>query len=226
MTFSTETLLDQNPLEQTKQDSQVKGSWFSIGGNNESTTAQDIQKSNSSKGSWFSIGGSSKPQTHKQKSSETTTTSKPNLNDQAVAWGSRPSRTAPTTKTVIQGVDVGYMKPIIDILDKYKITYQITSGYRPWSTNELSWHKVGHGLDIVPRSGISNDDFIRQFVGNKELLDELKRLGYGILNEYIPEMMIRTKATGPHLHIGPDRLSRDNHMLFYNKNMPLYSKWW
>jgi hypothetical protein len=67
------------------------------------------------------------------------------------------------------------------------------------------------------------NDFLRQFVGNKPLLDELKGLNYGILNEYIPEIRRRTGATGPHLHIGPDDISWRNHVQFYNPNMPLYT---
>lgn len=69
---------------------------------------------------------------------------------------------------------------------------------------------------------MSREMFIKQFVGNIELLNDLKTLGYGILNEYIPEIAERTDATDGHLHIGPDKLARENHSVFYNEDMKLF----
>ena len=71
---------------------------------------------------------------------------------------------------------------------------------------------------------MTNDDFLKQFVGNKALLDEMKGLGYGILNEYIAANLKRTGGTGPHLHIGPDNWARQTHADFYNPNMALYGQ--
>lgn len=140
-------------------------------------------------------------------------------------WKAKPIKSTQVPVNMRGNINIGHMGAIVDILDKYGIRYRISSGYRPNSSNPKSWHIVGHGLDIAAPVGMSNDDFLKQFVGNRELLNAFKSIGYGILNEYIPEVRKRTKATGPHLHIGPDDWARENHSVFYDKNMKLYNMW-
>lgn len=111
---------------------------------------------------------------------------------------------------MVQGYNVGHMKAVTDLFDKYGIKYRIASGVRDQSvgnSGSRSWHLQGRGLDIAHPYDMSQDDFLRQFVGNKALLDELRGLNYGILNEYIPQMRQRTGGTGGHLHIGPDTIA-------------------
>ena len=124
------------------------------------------------------------------------------------------------------GVNIGHMQPVIDLLNKYGIKYRLTSGKRGnyiGNSGGKSWHLDGHAIDISAPTGMSNDAFISQFVGNTPLLNELKKLNYGILNEYIPEVLAKTGGTGGHLHIGPDNWAWNMHSRFYNPNMPLYS---
>lgn len=139
----------------------------------------------------------------------------------------KPDRSVAIPYNVVQGKNVGHMKAVTDLFDKHGIQYRISSGvrnHRVGTSGGRSWHLAGRGLDIAAPEGMSNDDFIRQFVGNKALLDEMKALNYGIINEYIAANRKKTGATGPHLHIGPDTWAWQNHAEFYNPNMALYGQ--
>lgn len=127
---------------------------------------------------------------------------------------------------VVQGKNIGHMIAVTNLFDKYGIKYRISSGVRNrhiGNSGGKSWHLDGRAMDIAAPNGMSNAAFLKQFVGNKALLDEMRALNYGIINEYIPENLRKTGGTGGHLHIGPDTWAWNTHAKFYNPNMPLFT---
>lgn len=66
------------------------------------------------------------------------------------------------------------------------------------------------------------EQFLKQFVGNTSLLNAIRDLNYGILNEYNAKNLKKTGGTGAHLHIGPDHSALAGIKAFYNPNMSLF----
>lgn len=88
--------------------------------------------------------------------------------------------------------------------------YKITSGYRPGAitaNGRPSNHGIGMAVDIAPMNG----NFIeleQLIVSNPQIVNYMRTHNLGILDEYSEEGQKRnTGSTGPHMHIGPDRLA-------------------
>lgn len=88
-----------------------------------------------------------------------------------------------------------------------KAKMKITSDVRPGATTssgEPSFHASGEAVDIIPTNG-NFDDLAREMFSHPEIIEYLSKHNLGILDETNPEVMARTKATGKHWHIGPDK---------------------
>lgn len=124
--------------------------------------------------------------------------------------------TVPTKKGTVQysnGVNVGNMQELIDLMIDEGISFRITSGNRPGaltSNGEPSYHGSGNALDITPISGQSWDDLINQMRRSKRFVYYMREHKLGILDERSKEMQAKTGATGPHFHIGPDSRAVSN----------------
>lgn len=98
---------------------------------------------------------------------------------------------------------------LMNVLLKYGISGRISSALRPGaktSSGKTSFHALGQAVDIAAPAGMSMEQFTAQF-NNPELIKELSALGFNILDETNPDMMKRTGATGPHFHIGRDKVT-------------------
>lgn len=102
-----------------------------------------------------------------------------------------------------QDINVGNMSEVIDFLVKNGVKFRITSGYRPGAISKSgkpSYHSYGNAIDITPVKG---EDFaqLRKYLNKPMVMEGLKRMGIRILDETTKEMMAKTGATGPHLHL-------------------------
>lgn len=105
-------------------------------------------------------------------------------------------------------IQVKYMQALLDEAAKYGIYFRITSGYRKGAktkSGKLSWHGLGHAIDITPVEGQSWEDLKRQILNSPGFVKWMQDHGYGILDETTPEMLAQTGGTGAHWHIGKDR---------------------
>lgn len=119
------------------------------------------------------------------------------------------------TKGVIEfkhdGIDVGNMQELIDLMQDEGISCRITSGNRPYSktsSGHVSHHANGNALDITPVKGQTWDDLLNQMRRSKKFIDYMNAHGLGILDERSEAIQKKTGATGAHLHIGPDKIAR------------------
>lgn len=109
-----------------------------------------------------------------------------------------------------------------DLVKKYNLPIQITSGYRDSKTkqgrksNHSRKDKYGNPMayDIQPffngRVDKSDSAFTRLrniLESNPEIREWFKVRNWGIIDETIPQMMAKTGATGKHFHIGPDNIA-------------------
>lgn len=89
--------------------------------------------------------------------------------------------------------------------------FRITSIYRKGATTaqgRSSWHGKGLAADIVATSG-NFEELEKLMMQNTQLVSYCQKHGLGILDEYTKEGQKRpTGSTGPHMHIGPDKLAR------------------
>lgn len=78
---------------------------------------------------------------------------------------------------------------------------RVTSGRRDSSpSGNFSHHHNGDALDL----GKEHTDVYEYLNNTREGLNLMVKYGMGILDETNPESMEKTKATGPHFHIGQD----------------------
>lgn len=105
-----------------------------------------------------------------------------------------------------------------DLLKEEGVHARITSGYREnakASSGKPSHHSIkGGAYDIVPTTG-NFEDLRKEIYGNPRIVAWMKNKNWGILEETTPEIMRKTKATGPHWHFGPDEEARKN----FNQNL-------
>lgn len=103
------------------------------------------------------------------------------------------------------------VKAMVDELVKAGFRGELTRGLElgaKTAQGNDSYHGVQdyHAIDVIPFADMSWDQFREHIVltGADKIF---KKYGYGILDETIPEMMKRTDASGPHFHIGRDRIA-------------------
>ena len=99
------------------------------------------------------------------------------------------------------------------MIKKHNLPVRITSGFRGYGTKTAQGKPSNHGkldehgssmaYDIVPLNG-DFDNLLQQIYSNKNIVNWFKSKGWGILEETTPDIMKQTRATGKHLHIGPD----------------------
>lgn len=107
-----------------------------------------------------------------------------------------------------QGMDVGNMQELIDLMRDEGISFRITSGNRPGaltSKGTPSHHGSGNALDITPIQGQTWDDLINQMKNSKKFISYMNEHKLGILDERSKKMQAQTGGTGAHFHIGPDK---------------------
>lgn len=108
----------------------------------------------------------------------------------------------------------GGVDNFLNALQKKGYKYRVTSGWRPGSktsSGKPSYHAIkGGAKDIVVDDF---EGFLQSVYSDPELVNLMRQYGIGILEETTPDVMKRTRATGKHLHIGPDTWAvqmRDN----------------
>ena len=127
----------------------------------------------------------------------------------------------PTKKWTVQysnGINVGNMQELVDLMQEEGISCRITSGFRAnavTSNGSPSHHSYGNALDIIPAKGQSWDDLINQMKRSNRFIEYMREHGLGILDERSKEMQAKTGATGPHFHIGPDQSALSNFKLLF-----------
>lgn len=122
-----------------------------------------------------------------------------------------PSIVKGTVEFKHNGIDVGNMQELINLMQEEGISFRITSGSRPGaktSSGKLSHHGSGNALDITPIKGQTWNDLLNQMRRSKKFITYMNEHGLGILDERGETMQKNTGATGAHFHIGPDQIAR------------------
>ena len=107
-----------------------------------------------------------------------------------------------------EGINVGNMQELVDLMQEEGISFRITSGSRPGALTSKglpSHHDTGDALDITPIKGQTWEDLISQMKNSKKFIAYMQEHNLGILDERSQKMQAKTGATGAHFHIGPDR---------------------
>ena len=101
---------------------------------------------------------------------------------------------------------------LIDMIQQdpvLKSKIRITSTYRPnavTSSGNPSRHGYGMAVDLVPTNG-NYEELERLLMQNDNIRTYMMSNKLGLLDEYTPEGMARTKAKDKHMHIGDDKLA-------------------
>lgn len=92
-----------------------------------------------------------------------------------------------------------------ELIKQEKLPVKITSSFRKSAGNHGRRDSKGNSMayDIIPLNG-DFEDLFNKIYTNPRIVNWLKNRNWGILEEITPDVMHRTKATGKHLHIGPD----------------------
>lgn len=100
---------------------------------------------------------------------------------------------------------------IMDNDPKLRGKFRVSSIYRQGAVTAQgrpSWHGKGLAADIVATSG-NFEELEKLMMENAQLVSYCQKHGLGILDEYTKEGQKRpTGSTGPHMHIGPDKLAK------------------
>ena len=134
--------------------------------------------------------------------------------------GTTPSIVRGIVEFKNNGIDVGNMQELIDLMQEEGISFRITSGNRPGaktSSGRLSHHGSGNALDITPIKGQTWDDLLNQMRKSKRFISYMREHKLGILDERSKKMQARTGATGAHFHIGPDLNAIANFNLMFGR---------
>lgn len=108
------------------------------------------------------------------------------------------------------GKHVGFMYELLEVLNNAGIGFRVTSGYRPKSktaSNRTSYHALGKAVDIVPDGNETFESIARKIVTNPTVLNYFKEHKLGVYDETTKQVLSRTGGTGPHYHIGPDKVA-------------------
>ena len=96
------------------------------------------------------------------------------------------------------------------LMVKYQLPVTMTSGYRKddkTSNGSDSKHASGNAMDIVPMKGYSFEEIKSMIRNTPEIFDYMKANGIGLFDETSQETLAKTKGTGPHFHIGTDKVA-------------------
>ena len=74
------------------------------------------------------------------------------------------------------------------------------------SNGSKSHHADGNAMDVVPLSG-DFTQLLELLRNDKEIRNQMSKLGVGYINETTKGMLAQTGGTGAHIHIGKDRLA-------------------
>ena len=135
--------------------------------------------------------------------------------------GTTPSIVRGIVEFKYNGIDVGNMQELINLMQEEGISFRITSGSRPGaktSSGRLSHHGSGNALDITPIKGQTWDDLLNQMRKSKRFISYMQEHNLGILDERTKKMQAKTGATGAHFHIGPDQMARIQFKYLMNYN--------
>lgn len=164
----------------------------------------------------------------------------PHLNDTSPAFSSSeniinsekeesPESTSVTIPTIVPfDSKVGLMNEFVELAKSENIPFRITSGFRlnAKTSNGLpSWHSRGLALDIVPKQGVSWKAFKESFKNATKTREWLNKNGFGILEETTPEILAKTGGTGPHWHIGKDRIAVSNFASMFKNGGIIKAQW-
>lgn len=69
-------------------------------------------------------------------------------------------------------------------------------------------YAAARDISIIGGTNKDYNDFKNILLNNKRVRTWMATHNWGIINEIIPQVMGRTKATGPHFHFGPDRWAK------------------
>ena len=126
---------------------------------------------------------------------------------------SQPIKTQAITQkgkiTYSPNVDVGNMGELFNIMADEGISFKVTSGKRPGAktkSGNVSHHENGNAADIVPIDGDYSSLF-NKIKNSPKTIKYMQDNGFGILDESTREMQMITGATGPHVHIGKDKIA-------------------
>lgn len=107
----------------------------------------------------------------------------------------------------------------------------IKFGSREKRSNNASYGVTNsHHKEIDPSTGYANardisivggtdkdySDLRAKLLNNTRIRDWMEQKGWGILNELTPEIMNKTRATGRHFHLGPDKSARRTWLAWLN----------
>lgn len=117
----------------------------------------------------------------------------------------------PTESSVIVVNDINDdLKTLLQMFADNGIRVKMTSGFREGavtSNGQPSFHSTGEAMDIVPEDG--DFEALRRLIkSNPTISAYMKAKGYGIVDESTSEMLNRTGGSGPHFHVGKDRLGQ------------------
>ena len=113
-----------------------------------------------------------------------------------------PTFTTDGMSTAMQGLQT--------LMVKYQLPVTMTSGYRKddkTSNGSDSKHASGNAMDIVPMKGYSFEEIKSMIRNTPEIFDYMKANGIGLFDETNQETLAKTKGTGPHFHIGTDKVA-------------------
>lgn len=91
---------------------------------------------------------------------------------------------------------------------KHDREFHLGAAIRPKGVNygsKSSNHFSGNAVDLTPRGGMTFEKMMEAFLGNDKIRQFFKDNHIGILEETTKDVLAKTRGTGPHFHIGPDK---------------------
>ena len=101
------------------------------------------------------------------------------------------------------------LRRFAEYLGEKGVPVKITSLTRPGAKTKqgnMSRHAYGKAMDIVPLDG-NFDALLRLMTTDAEVMNAMNNLGIGFIDETSEEMLKKTGGTGPHIHVGDDKLA-------------------
>lgn len=109
------------------------------------------------------------------------------------------------------------LRQFAKLLEYKGVPVRITSIERPGartSNGAMSHHASGKAMDIVPID--NNFEKLQNIITtDPEVINFMNMLEIGFIDETTEEMLSRTGGTGPHYHIGPDKLAIKHYQSFF-----------
>lgn len=104
------------------------------------------------------------------------------------------------------------MQGLQTLFVKYQLPVTMTSGYRKddkTSNGADSKHASGDAMDIVPMKGYDFEEIKSMIRNTPEIFDYMKANHIGLFDETSQATLAKTKGTGPHFHIGTDKVAQE-----------------